>query len=1095
MSDANILSSGTGSLHVSMDWHHDKISTRPSTKQVGYADNRSDRNVPLGQHAASAHNMLRNDTEIGLSGQYSVKPAYKSLEFTKNEPFDKGRVRQGSREHNPKSENIPGLSDTRPSDHMRETNGHLASSVSASPHPRPRHLTQPQHLVRDGSGHLTTTHKLYKGHVVNRPHAQSPNHQHRGIPSHGRPRSPLAYPTRLKRPGYRPSSPAWSDTNFAAYRTTFGSRPSSPLSIQSLGRIGSPWAQQTNHSDPTLMHFPPFLVQGKLLRRQDYSSLSRTSTPRPAPSLRSAASSSQMAHPNMSQSSLRSDNFTSTEPPLFYDYSEGFEDSGPKVDKQVSEYTEQRRLRSPTPKASTPTLDCLVRPSLSRASVRVTMGREPKNDQDRLPIGDILRCTDVVKGAVTGSDGEASPSKRISQIQISSQASTNSSQSEAWATANDDTNNGMIVYVHRDLKDESSSNTRLHNGSATTDKQPLILPTRDIDRISSTDSMETAESSSRKDVDTDLDEPHQYVVLSGPQTDPSVRTEQTDDLGSLRTLIKVSSTGEDLAFSDSSTIISPTPERSILSDASRHRFSNILGIDDPILMKRRPGKNISLFYEGIEYGDPGSSGGPNRQEVVQIDEHATSPSMLDDSDSDGGPKLSASLLRTFGRYTKVAEDKERSTEDHHTVQQTTDTFLIPSDKIQDTPPTSSQTSLGLMEDKTKPSAILVQAFLRPNGPNKNRHAHIFAPFVVDHPERERDLATNSESQRAIIAIPPPVTKNRRSLPFAFSPLNVSIGEETMNSAAFEVTSDLEDGMTSVNDSRTNLEIPFQKDVDKASDSVSIASSRASRPWNRDSNYPWNDECLQLDVAVPQENRQTPSPIGRFPKFKLRIHRASTSSAGTGQHTKSRSSSDGTASFSRSSSQILRSKAMFNMRPKPRLGVGPLQENSSHVLGNDTFRSRFVESFDSPPRVEIANASPAINLVEASPAHEVRSFFSDDSSRVRQKATLRKRLSEFRTRHAQANSTEDVRGHDRGLLNAAFGRSRASGRTSRQSQTTGGESRASGLRRPRSRMLRQVQFWWQRNENRLRTWKWTMHHKRHRHHTTHHTTQDVMSSGA
>jgi len=78
-----------------------------------------------------------------------------------------------------------------------------------------------------------------------------------------RPKSPFAYPTRLKRPGYRPSSPALSDAYRSAARTPHGFQPAttshapifrtvSPLSVYSVRRSPNVWQQGPNWSDPML---------------------------------------------------------------------------------------------------------------------------------------------------------------------------------------------------------------------------------------------------------------------------------------------------------------------------------------------------------------------------------------------------------------------------------------------------------------------------------------------------------------------------------------------------------------------------------------------------------------------------------------------------------------------------------------------------------------------------------------------------------------------------------------------------------------------------------------------------------------------------
>ena len=260
------------------------------------------------------------------------------------------------------------------------------------------------------------------------------------------------------------------------------------------------------------------------------------------------------------------------------------------------------------------------------------------------------------------------------------------------------------------------------------------------------------------------------------------------------------------------------------------------------------------------------------------------------------------------------------------------------------------------------------------------------------------------------------------------------------------------------------------------DTGSVASSRASRPWNRDSNYPWNDESLKLDVELPPEKSRSPSSVSKIPKFKLKIHRASTSTTGTGWHTRSRASSDGTTSCRRDSSQISRKSPKSRFRAKQKLAIGPSQENSSRSAGNAIVQSRFVESFDTPPHAQVVMAPATVTLIPASP-QEARSFFSDDSSRAGQKRGFMKRLSDFKARRGTSTPTGDVSTQDRKLINATFGqsRSRASGRTSTQDNPDN-SSHASKTEGHRLGALSKARFWWSRGKHRLRARRGTVRGK-------------------
>ena len=83
---------------------------------------------------------------------------------------------------------------------------------------------------------------------------------HNGRFQNVRPISPFAYPTRLKRPGYRPSSPALSlsrSMHSSDPDRGQSSRTASPASIYNFNRIPTSWQQAVNRSDPMLPYYPP----------------------------------------------------------------------------------------------------------------------------------------------------------------------------------------------------------------------------------------------------------------------------------------------------------------------------------------------------------------------------------------------------------------------------------------------------------------------------------------------------------------------------------------------------------------------------------------------------------------------------------------------------------------------------------------------------------------------------------------------------------------------------------------------------------------------------------------------------------------------
>ena len=138
-----------------------------------------------------------------------------------------------------------------------------------------------------------------------------------------RPRSPFVYPTRLKRPGYRPSSPALSEV----YRSTARSphalnrapifRTNSPFSAD---RTTTGWQQSVNRLDPVLSR--PYMYRNRQYASRQYfpdGQHRRINNPKVYHRAPTPMPISVYPHnpyvPNTENQS----------PPIFYDYSEGFQ--------------------------------------------------------------------------------------------------------------------------------------------------------------------------------------------------------------------------------------------------------------------------------------------------------------------------------------------------------------------------------------------------------------------------------------------------------------------------------------------------------------------------------------------------------------------------------------------------------------------------------------------------------------------------------------------------------------------------------------------------------------------------------------------------
>ena len=233
------------------------------------------------------------------------------------------------------------------------------------------------------------------------------------------------------------------------------------------------------------------------------------------------------------------------------------------------------------------------------------------------------------------------------------------------------------------------------------------------------------------------------------------------------------------------------------------------------------------------------------------------------------------------------------------------------------------------------------------------------------------------------------------------------------------------------------------------------SSPSLHPWNLETSYPWADISPKLDVTMPQESKASlEQSVSGIPRFKLKLHRASSITTGTTKITKPRPSLDSHLHANINASNDLFHNDAHGRKPRPSITIG--QENSSQ---SPHLQTRFKESFEQSPATFAI--SPTITLVPPSPGLnlEARSFFSDDSS-TRNRGSLRKRLSQLRAMASRNTMSEDGRSIDRGIL-----RSRASGRVSKQSvRTVEGTPQFKAVR---SKVVEKIKGWLLRGSEKVR----------------------------
>lgn len=1058
---------------------------------------------PLKQHenrkfrpAPSAINgMMKTTTETGNLGQSASKPTPRTVSSLRNASAIYNRGDSSGPQQRPR--NIDrrqlvgsGPPDYQPTQYHSNVNYPIGES-GRSEYGEGAYYEGPHQSTYEEHQAWSMTQRSYVSHSLTNRHPPSNGvYERRVQPPGSRPRSPFAYPTRLKRPGYRPSSPALADVYRSRYELGPDSRSSSPASSHSRQRAPIPWQQQLNHSDPMMRSFPATFSHDYPNYQYRSPAPSQASTPRPTSSLRSVTSWSRL--PQTRPPAVAAWNLPETPQsrPVFYDYSEGFE--------EFQDHQHHLRGIVNDELVEATSIDEAANTSISDEHSHLTELSADTTEHKPLLKRSTSDCQSTkVKVAANGmarsfSDAISNRRKRFT---------TGSLLPQEQALKQTQRHAGRPASVPGPLSHSLSNDLPPHQHSEPSSLENFAtLDTAKRQEASSNDpvgqersspstaSMCTAESNSHLievDADSETDELDTRMCPDGKtetSSNPKMVPLQTHSLAS-----RHSSICETRSTSNSSGIISPTPERSVLSQDNRERFSRLLNIDDSSAIKEEVSENPWHMHfqpnseqqrlawkEDVDEHPPSrqmqqDSGRhrPLRTTQGSLFDHVTiNTSILEDSGSEREHELSPSLMQTFGgrgRDASMSISAKNSMTAPVVEGDDVSSSSNGQESSQQEPESTAGSALPASDTTTAiPEAVVRQGFRSPTA-SQNRHARLNGSAERSSSHDGMGLSSVSEDQRTVKAISPPATTSNTldDLPFSFSRIIQYRGyADSVSESGGEGSSDVkskEENVAATKPTSRHSTLAFEK--------RSVASSHGSRPWNDDCNYPWSDQLPDLAVSIPAPVKDARGRTGILPRFKLRIQRAS-SPPGSARLVKRRGSSDET-SIRRNSGLFSRQVSTLKSRPKPRFFNSPGEINSSHAIRQAPLQTRFVEGFNLPSRISGAVGSPTITLSPPSPNQEVRSCFSDDSSQVGQKASLRKRLSEFKSRRqSHFDSNGNIQVPERGQSKSMLGKPRSSDRLSRQSHRTAHSTHTVGSKILR---FRTVRFWWHRSEDKIRAW--------------------------
>lgn len=1038
--------------------------SRPSRDSLSSTPQISDKAGDFSRAPSTVQTMLKNTTEIGDVGPFAIKPS---------------RFPQATPKMIP-TYNVAGQQDPSRRSFSKQRYGDTQHDVSSS-YPSNLtssslvsvHLTQNQRshrpLSRGPANDDERSYSMSRSSYTN-PSGASPRFhssyrfQGQGDMYGSRPRSPYAYPTRLKRLGYRPSSPAYSDINRPSHLPHTGFHPEagfhtrSPMSTPK--RVPSVLQPGLAYPDADFPYRP--YSPGREPHRMGAFSPSSTRVPTPGLLSGDLQPKSQSRETLISSSMYPiNDSRRSASPlPVFYDYTEAFEEK--------SHFNELLSLEE----GQKTSQDHVKLYGEAEGQFRSTNGLVGTQTIKRSSFQEGTNVMERSSQSLTRVQEVALELVRRSVLKQQSSLVTPSTEEHerTLLTAQDRSEDSFEKSSPRHVQSEESihlltdspSKSKIGRREATSSHATTSSVELSPQSVSSGESMYSVQSSARPEnstfspasVDTIKpstfqNQPYESSKIS--RRDLNTPIEQLSSLG----VVLGDPSLDRWSEGEPSEIHSPTP----ISSPSRRRMlsrifsigQDLVGDSESEMAPKQVGndQNINVCTEDMTIDTD------NVEAITASRLEHTSMSL---------PALRAAREDLGDLALQDALTKARASVGGLDIRTSTkfNDSSVETSQNQAGEPTSS---IPTLLDARKPAARDSLAI----STHESRSVSQTAKKICD--EEPNNLSVKSAlhphttdilclpSHPAFESYSPPPDAESPSLPYSFIPVLTSTENDTSRTdvETLVLEQKKEEGEARRKPSQPRLNLK------KRAEKASIESLPSSRPWNLATSYPWTDEDPKLDVTMPDTKKDSQADDVKLPRFRFKVHRASSSTIGPMKLVKQVPPPlELYAARKTSLSSDLFSSSTFNRKPRPSVTI--TQYNSSHIGPSI---SQSAGNLNSPLRTSIA--SPCISLVPPSPGLnlEVRSFFSDDSSQVQPKGSLRKRISQLRAMASRGTSTDDTGGAERGLLSSAMGRPRTSGRSVRQEGIP--SEGLYNLRHIRWRFEEKVKGWLHRSKGKVLFW--------------------------
>ncbi|KAG9233238.1 hypothetical protein BJ875DRAFT_51531 [Amylocarpus encephaloides] len=713
-----------------------------------------------------------------------------------------------------------------------------------------------------------------------------------------RPRSPFAYPTPLRRSGFRPSSPALTDGGGVDYRRRAelnrspygpGHNASSPSSLYAQKRKPPMLRPDGNRSHTSLLSqpSPPRRCSSPLdphsgnvgkewSRRLGPSSVNTS----PARSTFSLSSTVNMFAMNQPPSNTTTLGKAQPSTPLYYDYTEEFD---------VEEYS-QPAVRDPPPQfriAETIPEDCAIhtdRASLVDPNAQSVAPSPKSGVQISSSSASILQVTpqDEYEFDFNGSTGSVRQTRKEGLTaptefnkQNNQRANEGTQLQGLYSEAQDLNKHAEEVFGLSPVKSISSelrqNEKPLASGSSTFSHQAR----RDVsygkpeeDQVENSPSMASEKKPKPNEMQGNQNEKSTHDILTTPRkTNNASRS----------------------SYSPASSKEQERPQkRSCSLDFSsarpkKMRSSGFNSIDTGL-------SDLAELLTSLEnVGDHNGIDDTSEVPVVPPERAMNSPTVPDDVIKLEAQRRSPTPpLQVFSRnQTQAAENRPRAQSNQHHKHQRPATDHLPAMNTKDLSleiPRKSVSRSGSPMHSPKPISPVRQLKLKNSVPQLMKalpplplHLRMCAVPVVETEVREVDKPSLSPPKH--LEHHSDLPKEIQFPPKTFQPIRTQV---TTNSQPLVEVPEAGDpssssrtlGVKSTQETLANLTSPPKLRLKMRISGATKSSPHDSRPWNSEDNYPWSskDPSIRLASMMPRQKSESSKPA----RFKLKASRTSKS---------------------------------------------------------------------------------------------------------------------------------------------------------------------------------------------------------------------------